>query len=215
MGGTIIEDHGEVPDAMKAALATGGVTASLAEIGEWRGAAKKQMVRHFVELRTKPNSGREGLIDSIYRDFSARASKAYSDVKPIAGSEDAFRKLRAKGLFLATTTGFDRNLADQIFDRLNWRDYFAFTVASDEVADGRPSPFMIFHAMEGARVDRVAETIAVGDTPLDLQAGTNAGLAGVIGVLSGAGTAERLQREPHTHILPSVAELPALIDTAF
>src|SRR5258706_9889101 len=52
MGGTIIEDHGEGPDAMKAALATGGVTASLAAIGEWRGGGKKQMVRHFVELRT-------------------------------------------------------------------------------------------------------------------------------------------------------------------
>ena len=70
---------------------------------------------------------------------------------------------------------------------------------------------MLFHAMEGARVNNVAEVMAVGDTPLDLQAGTNAGLRAVVGVLSGAATAEALRHEPHTHILPSVASLPALL----
>ena len=70
---------------------------------------------------------------------------------------------------------------------------------------------MIFHAMEAARVSNVAEVVAVGDTPLDLQAGTNAGARGVIGVLSGASKIERLQPEAHTDILASVAELPALI----
>jgi phosphoglycolate phosphatase-like HAD superfamily hydrolase len=70
---------------------------------------------------------------------------------------------------------------------------------------------MLFHAMESARVNKVSETMAVGDTPLDLQAGSNAGLKGVVGVLTGAGTAEVLRREPHTHILPSVAGLPGLL----
>jgi phosphoglycolate phosphatase-like HAD superfamily hydrolase len=84
-------------------------------------------------------------------------------------------------------------------------------VCSDDVAQGRPSPFMLFHAMEAARVNSVAEVVAAGDTPLDLQAGTNAGLRAVVGVLSGASTAENLRREPHTHIVPSVANLPALL----
>jgi phosphoglycolate phosphatase-like HAD superfamily hydrolase len=46
---------------------------------------------------------------------------------------------------------------------------------------------------------------------LDLQAGANAGLRGVVGVLSGASSREKLQRERHTHILASVADLPALL----
>jgi phosphoglycolate phosphatase-like HAD superfamily hydrolase len=70
---------------------------------------------------------------------------------------------------------------------------------------------MIFHAMEYARVTSVTEVVAVGDTPLDLQAGTNAGVRAVIGVLSGAGTVANLRKEPHTHILSSVANLPALL----
>lgn len=56
----------------------------------------------------------------------------------------------------------------------------------------------------------MAEVVAVGDTPLDLQASSNAALRGVVGVLSGAGKLEQLRREPHTYIIPSVASLPAL-----
>ena len=37
----------------------------------------------------------------------------------------------------------------------------------------------------------------------------------VVGVLSGASTAENLRREPHTHILPSVANLPELLASKF
>ena len=65
--------------------------------------------------------------------------------------------------------------------------------------------------MEPARVANVAEVIVVGDTPLDLQAGKNAGVRGIVGVLSGASKEDQLRPEPHTNILSSVAELPALM----
>ena len=50
---------------------------------------------------------------------------------------------------------------------------------------GRPAPYMIFRAMEAVGVTQWREVINVGDTPLDLQAGTNAGVLGVAGVLTG------------------------------
>ena len=74
---------------------------------------------------------------------------------------------------------------------------------------------MIFHAMEAARVGNVRDVVVVGDTPLDLQAGTNAGVRGVIGVLSGPSKEERLRPEPHTEILASVAEHPALMASKY
>jgi phosphonatase-like hydrolase len=215
VGGTIIQDHGEVPNAMHSAFANRGLDVSFAEIGEWRGASKRGMVRHFVELRTKGDAEREVLTGSIYDDFSAQVNKAYANVQPIAGAQDAIKAMRKSGLLLATTTGFDRQQLNMIFGQLGWYDDFVATITSDDVVDGRPSPFMLFHAMEKARVDSVAETVAVGDTPLDLLAANNAGLKGMIGVYSGAATAERLEREPHTHILPSVAELPALLKSSF
>ena len=74
---------------------------------------------------------------------------------------------------------------------------------------------MIFHAMEAAKVISVDQVVNVGDTPLDLRAGSNAGVRVVVGVLTGMHREDRLRREPHTHILPSVAELPSLLDSKF
>jgi phosphonatase-like hydrolase len=98
-----------------------------------------------------------------------------------------------------------------IFHRLGWEKHFAAMVASDDVTVGRPAPYMLFHAMETAGVKNIAEVMAVGDTPLDLQAASNAGVRGMVGVLSGVGTREQLSREPHTDIIQSVADLPALL----
>ena len=215
VGGTLIPDHGEVPDAMLAAFKKGNVAVTPAEIGEWRGASKRGMVKHFVELRVSENAGREALADSIYADFDRQVSRAYAEVQPIPGVEAAIAEMRGMGLLLATSTGFGRPLTEQIFRRLKWQGLFAATVTSDDVVDGRPSPFMIFHAMEAAHVDSVAEVVAVGDTPLDLQAAHNAAVRGVVGVYSGAATKERLEREPHTYILASVAQLPKLLRESF
>jgi phosphonatase-like hydrolase len=216
VGGTIVEDRGDVPQALSSALAHHGIDSSTEEIRRRRGASKREIVRYFVDRQSLPQTvDRDSLTASIYDEFSANLIEVYRSVPPIAGAEDAILQLRKNGYLLATTTGFDRAITMSIFRRLGWVEYFVAIVCSDDVVQGRPSPFMLFHAMESARVDRVVEVVAVGDTPLDLQAGTNAGLRAVVGVLSGASTAENLRREPHTHILPSVANLPALLASQF
>jgi phosphonatase-like hydrolase len=214
IGGTIIEDRGDIPETMRSALARHGVASTPEEIAKWRGASKREMVRHFVDQQTpKSNTDRDKLIATIYDDFTANVIAIYRSVPPVKGAEDAIRQLRESGYLVATTTGFDRAITLSIFQRLKWESYFVATICSDDVAQGRPSPFMLFHAMEAARVNNVAEVVAVGDTPLDLQAGSNAGLRGVVGVLTGAATADKLRREPHTHIVSSVADLPALMSS--
>jgi phosphonatase-like hydrolase len=216
VGGTIIQDRGDVPVALQAAFEKHGLALEAAEIGAWRGASKREMVRHFVDLRTTGKGiDQSKLSDAVYRDFSARLAEAYATAQPVAGAERAFEAMRGAGFLLATTSGFDRDLTASIFHRLGWQKYFVASISGEDVTLGRPAPFMIFHAMEAARVGSVAETVAVGDTPLDLQAGSNAALRGVVGVLTGASTAARLKQEPHTHILESVAELPALLRAGF
>ncbi|HEV2200537.1 MAG TPA: HAD-IA family hydrolase [Bryobacteraceae bacterium] len=212
VGGTILQDRGDVVDALRSAMARRDIVVSAAEIGPWRGASKRAVIRHFVDLRSKQSEvARQTLAREIYKDFVAQVNEAYKSVPPIQGAEETIRKLRENNYLVATTTGFDREIVMPIFRRLGWEKYFAAMVASDDVLQGRPAPYMLFHAMEMAQVNSVAEVMAVGDTPLDLQAASNGGLRGMVGVLSGAGTEEQLRREPHTQILGSVAELPALL----
>ena len=212
VGGTIIEDRGDVVATMQSTLAQRGIVVSAAEIGPLRGAAKRSVIQHFVDLHSKKiGADRQTLASAIYQDFNAQLNAAYRTVPPIAGAEEAIRKLRENGYLVATTTGFDREIVVPIFRRLGWEKYFAAIVASNDVSRGRPSPYMLFHAMETAQVDSVTAVMAVGDTPLDLQAANNAGLRGMVGVLSGASSEEQLRREPHTHLIASVASLPELL----
>ena len=216
VGGTIIQDRGDVPVALRKAFGNHGLEVDAAEIVAWRGASKRDMVRHFVDLRTKSAAADQAkLSDAIYADFSAQLDAAYNTAQPIVGVEEAFAQMRAAGLLLATTSGFDRELTASMFRRLKWQEFFVASISGQDVALGRPAPFMIFHAMEAARITNVGQVVAVGDTPLDLQSGNNAGVRGVVGVLTGAGTAEALRKERHTHILDSVASLPKLLSTDF
>ena len=74
---------------------------------------------------------------------------------------------------------------------------------------------MIFECMARLSVSDVKRVIAIGDTPLDMQAGCAAGCCGVIGVLTGAHGIETLGMARHTHIIRSVADLPVLLEKGF
>jgi phosphonatase-like hydrolase len=212
VGGTILQDQGDVVEALQSAMARRDIVVSAAEIAPWRGASKRAVVAHFVDQRSKRSAAdRQTLASEIYRDFVGQVNTAYKFVPPIPGAEETIRRLRESGYQVAATTGFDREIVMPIFRRLGWEKYFAAIVASDDVSQGRPAPYMLFHAMEAAKIMSVAEVMAVGDTPLDLQAASNAGLQGMVGVLSGAGTEEQLRREPHTQIVASVVDLPGLL----
>ncbi len=206
IAGTIIEDRGEVVDAFAAALAKNGMQIGKDELKRWKGASKREVIRHFAEQH---GSGElEKRVESTYGSFREELERAYSErLTAIAGAELTFAWCRERDIKLATTTGFYREVSELVFRRLGWDDVFEANVSSSDVKHGRPAPFMIFHAMETSNVRDVRQVINVGDTPLDLQSGKNAGVRGVVGVLTGAHDRASLERESHTQIIASVAEL--------
>jgi phosphonatase-like hydrolase len=113
---------------------------------------------------------------------------------------------------VALSTGFSRDVADPLLAALGWDAQVVDAVVTvDEVAAGRPAPYLIFRAMERTGVFDVRRVLVAGDTVVDLRAGVNAGVAAVVGVGTGKLGFAELGRERHTHLLPSVADLPALV----
>jgi phosphonatase-like hydrolase len=212
IAGTIIEDHGEVSRAFASALDQHGIPYTDAELREWKGASKQEVIRHFVR-RQRGVAGTDN-VGAVYADFRSALERHYRKhgVVPIAGAAATFAWLRERGIKLATTSGFYREVSDLIVESTGWRGLFSANISSSDVSMGRPAPFMIFRAMETAGVTSVREVIDIGDTPLDLQSGTNAGVREVVGVLTGLHGRERLMREPHTHLLASVADIPLWIE---
>jgi phosphonatase-like hydrolase len=212
--GTILKDSGSMVRSLSMALQKNNIPLDEKELREWRGAEKAEVIRHFVARHLgRPAISGDPVIERIYEDFRTLLEAEFAGQKlvPIPGAETTFACLHERGIQLGTTTGYHRQLSDMLLKRLGWSEKFQATVCSDEVALGRPAPYMIFRAMEATKVINVAQVVTVGDTSLDLKAGTNAGVRGVVGVLTGAHSEERLKQERHTHLLPSVAELPEAI----
>lgn len=215
IGGTIIEDNGEVIGAFSAALEGNGLHATRAELTELKGASKRAVITTFVERQWgKAAAGNEARIAKAYEDFKGRLEASFSNggVKPIRGAADTFAWLKTRNIVCATTTGFYRSVTERILNSAGWQDTFSANVCSDDVKSGRPAPFMIFHAMEATGVADVRQVLNVGDTRLDLQAGNRAGVLGVIGVLTGIHKEDRLRPELPSHLIASVADLPSLIE---
>ncbi|MBI4537703.1 MAG: HAD hydrolase-like protein [candidate division NC10 bacterium] len=139
--------------------------------------------------------------------------------KAIPGAVETFCWCHAHGIRVATDTGFHRLITDAIMDGLGWvRDGLVDLAVDVEHIPGevgRPAPFMIFYAMTRLGIQSVHEVLKIGDTPADMLEGRNAGCRGVVGVLSGPRPVTDWGKYWHTHVIPSVAELPALIEAEF
>lgn len=179
-------------------------------------------------------------VSACFDRFRELLAESYRANPPVAlpGIPAALAELRAGGVAVALTTGFSRDVAQSVLDALGWtvRPHDgdtagadsadsagsapalldpAFTVdalvCADEVAAGRPYPYMIHRAMERTGVADVRSVLVAGDTALDTAAGRASGAAHVVGVLTGKLTGEDFAGTEATAVLGSVAEVPALV----
>ena len=129
----------------------------------------------------------------------------------IAGAEDLFKYLRAKGVAIALTTGFSRSTLDTLLIELGWKDLIDISVTPGEAGRGRPHPDMLQKAATTLGITNPASVIVVGDTAADMQAAVSFGAGQAIGVLSGAHDEHRLHDAGATSVINSVADLKSLI----
>ena len=204
MAGTTVEDGGQVPTAFSAALAGAGINLTADEITRVRGASKRQAIRNLLPTPDDPRA------DQIYDSFRVELARRYQadGVRSIGDARDIFLRLKNKGARVALTTGFDRDTTMLLLSALGWtRTTVDTVVCGDDVTNGRPSPDMILLAMKLTGISDGAQVANIGDTALDLEAASRAGVKWNIGVLSGAHGRETLERAPHTHIIKSIADL--------
>jgi phosphonatase-like hydrolase len=210
IAGTTVQEHGAVYETLEQAISATGTPVRSSDIAEWMGADKHEAIRALLGSEAADDE-----VARVHEDFRRRLDEAYRQrpPQPFPGVREALRELRVRGVKVALTTGFDRSITDPLLAGVGWDagDLDA-VVCADEVPRGRPAPYMIFRAMELTGVRDVGRVLAAGDTVLDLQAGANAGAGAIVGVLTGKVDAITLGRVRHTHLLASVAEVPALLN---
>lgn len=214
MGGTTVRDEGVVPYALRRALEPLGIRLSDEDVSVVRGASKREAIASLIHAATGERHGIVDVIDAAYQRFIAALHAAYVEgpVTETPGAGETIAWLRESGVKVALTTGFDRTTRDVILRRLGWDDgRVDAAISAEDVPAGRPAPYMLFRAMEQTGVQSVHRLAAVGDTVVDLQAGTNAGARFVVGVLGGAHDLSTLGRTTHTHLIHQLTELSQIL----
>jgi len=215
VAGTTVRDDHAVADTIRAALAAHGHVVERASVAEVMGLPKPVAIRALLTetLRVGPSDAE---VESVHADFVARMVDHYAHadgVREIEGARRALHRLRNAGIRVALDTGFSRAILGVLLERLDWRVGVEVdaTVTSDEVPNGRPFPDMILRAMDLVGVTNPHHVAKVGDTPADLASGKAADCGLVIGVTSGSCDADELRAYPHTHLLPNVGLVAALL----
>ena len=207
-GTTVKDDPDGVAKCLVDAILAGGFDTNFEAANEYMG------IKKIVAIEKLAPAATPSQIAEMHEDFRQRMLSYYRtepSVGAYEGIEDLFLSLQAKGVKVGIDTGFDTETVDTILDRLNWHDKLDARTASDQVAEGRPAPFMIQALMAQAEVADISTVAKIGDTPSDLHEGTNAGCPLVIGVTYGTHTREQLEVHPHTHLVDSVEELRNLL----
>jgi phosphonatase-like hydrolase len=208
MAGTTVHDEGSpVHRSLREALAGAGVAVTHEQVNAVMGLPKPEAIRQLLVC------GSASRIDEIHKSFVERMIAHYQthpSVREIEGTSLVFVKLREAGIKVALDTGFSRDIAHVVIERLGWRLLIDGSVTSDEVPRGRPYPDMALALMEHFKITSPAQVAKVGDTPSDLQEGTAAGCGWVIGVCEGSHTQAELTAYPHTHLLPNLNHLGKL-----
>jgi phosphonatase-like hydrolase len=213
MAGTTIRDKGNVAEAFIKALAQHHITVPVEEVNKVMGWRKKEAIKMLLK---KFHTVDEALIETIHEQFTQNMIDFYKndeDLQPLPFAEDVFTTLRNQNIKVALNTGFTRAITDVLLEKLNWQNGNVVddVIASDEVKEGRPHPFMIQELMKRHGIEETSAVVKVGDTEVDVLEGRNSGCGLVVAVTTGAYTREALEEyQPHK-IIDSLHELPSLI----
>ncbi len=213
LAGTTIDDNGVVLRCLVETVRAHDLPGAPDELNALMGMNKREVFGMLAERRSPVGSpAAERLADAALGSFVDLMRASYERrLAPLPGAEETFGFLRERGIKIATDTGFDSAITTLIMERLGWPGRLIdLAVCSSDVARGRPAPYMIYRAMERLDVHDARRVMKIGDSPSDLEEGSNAGCGEVIGVLSGAHTVVTLGPCRHTRLLASVADLPAL-----
>ena len=227
MAGTTVKDKNEVEKCFVEAAKQTQLPYVREDIIAMMGWSKKKVFETLWNkaLPNEPSETIQSKVSESYEMFKQILEDHYrkAEVSPSENCLETFKALREKGIKIALTTGFYREVTNIILNRLGWdknldeqyvskgESVIDISIASDEVEAGRPEPFMIQKAMKVLNVNDASKVINIGDTPSDILSGNNAGCKYSFGVCNGTHTKEQLAALPNDGLLENIGEIKNFI----
>ena len=120
------------------------------------------------------------------------AEKYLRSVQPFEGVRDAFRALAERGGRIALATDCKGRPLKHYLSLLKIDEFVSATACGDDVEHGKPDPRLVGVALRKLQLP-ASQSVMIGDTPYDAEAGLGAGTA-VAGVLTGGFACETLRQ---------------------
>jgi phosphonatase-like hydrolase len=210
MAGTTVEEKGIVYDTLFHTLKQFGKNITKKEIEQWHGFNKYEVLEHYIS-KNKTEEIYNVLKSQLFTNFENNLMNAYSVPSNISMMDknmgELFESIRNKDIKVALNTGYPNFIRDKIINSLDMKHMIDDCISSNEVPQGRPSPYMIQELMKRNQIDSAFSVIKVGDTPVDIQEGQNAKCGLTIGVLSGAGNSKELYQSKANCVIRSVMDM--------
>ena len=239
-------DHGCMAPAetFVAAFAAMGVAITVAEARAPMGMAKWHHIRAITRTArvaeawtaTHGAAPTDADVDALYARFlplQIETVERHSAV--VDGALDTVAALRARGLKIASTTGYPREVMAVVERVAAAQGYVPdVTVCAGDTPEGRPGPFMALKALIDLSISPVEAVVKIGDTVVDVEEGLNGGMwsigvaatgnevgltAAELAALSAeararaiAAASDKLARAGAHYVVERLADVPALLD---
>ncbi|MDN3581698.1 phosphonatase-like hydrolase [Mucilaginibacter flavus] len=215
MAGTTIDENNVVYKTLQKAINEAGFNFTLDEVlAQGAGKEKFQAIKSI--LATYADNTDEQLASDIYSKFVVYLRDAYASIEvfPQNNAVTLFDALSEKGILTVLNTGYNKETAESLIDKLGWEKGHTFDglVTATDVDKNRPNPDMIWLAMEQFGITDASEVVKVGDSIIDIEEGQNAGCGISVGITTGAHTRAQLESANPEAIIDDLLELLPLLD---
>jgi len=211
--GTVVPDEGLIERCFAEAIATQGVVSGtsafarrMAQVHQARGQASGDVLRVLFPDNEARAQAAQLAFDRALGDAIRRVV-----IQPVPGAVQVLDQLRDAGCQVAVLTSLPRRVTDSIIDAAGLRQSIDASLSAQDVPRGFPAPDLVLTAVMQTGTEAVGNVAVIHGTGAGVDSGRRSGANIVAGVLTGPHSAARLRASGATHILGSIADLPALL----
>jgi len=165
----------------------------------------KRVLGHGVSSTFRDLLGEERVPEAMRLFRQSYEEVMRPNTRLLPGVREALEGLRERGIQLAVATNKIGHFARELFEYFGMEKLFAIVLGDEDVSQNKPDPEMILYALEKMRLKK-EEVIFVGDSPIDIQTGKNAGVR-VFAVTTGVTRRADLEKAQPTLILDRFLDL--------
>jgi HAD superfamily hydrolase (TIGR01509 family) len=205
--GTLVDCVGQTLESWRETLADFGLSVSIEELHAFSGMDGGEM----LDLLQRESRKTLGPKKEILREQGLRyREKFLPTVAPFPGIRSLFETARQAGWRIALATSCQPDELKYYGAMLDISDLVEAVACGEDVQRGKPHPDLHRLALRRLDVDG-REAMAVGDTPFDATAAAQAGIAGVVGTLTGGFSVAALQAAGCGLVVEQPADLLGMI----